>query len=77
MFSEIDSISTTIGEVEHKIDENGLKLTKGSDDLKEGFTDLKNAIGQMTFNTPNGVSSIPTNITAINQALDKILNTLQ
>lgn len=77
MFSEVDSVSTIFQDVEHKLDENGLKLTVGSSDLKEGLSDLKTAISQLKVMTSQGQSSIPININDINSAFDKILGTLQ
>jgi len=77
MFSEVDSVSTVFNDVEHKLDENGLKLTVGSNDLKEGLSDLKTAISQLKVMTSQGQSSIPINFNDINSAFDKILGTLQ
>lgn len=77
MFSEIDSIQNSIENMEYKLNANGLKLTVGSNDLKEGLTDLLTALEQLTVNTPNGVSSVPVNVSAITAAKDKILATLQ
>lgn len=77
MFSEIDSLSTLFENVEYKLDENGMKLTVGNNDFKEGISDLLTALEQLTVNTPNGVSSIPVNKAAITAAKNKILGTLQ
>jgi hypothetical protein len=77
MFSEIDSVSTLFDEVEHRLDANGMKLTVGSNDFKEGLEDLKTAIGQLKVMTSQGQSSIPINIIDINSAFDKVLGTLQ
>lgn len=77
MFSEIDSIQNTIEDMEYKLDANGLKLTVGDNDFKEGISDLLTALEQLTVNTPNGVSSVPVNVFAITAAKDKILGTLQ
>lgn len=77
MFSEVDSTETIINSMECKLNENGLKLSVGSNDLKEGLSDLLTALEQLTVNTPNGVSSIPVNKAAITAAKNKILGTLQ
>lgn len=77
MFSEVDSIETIINNTEYKLDRNGLKLTVGDNDLKEGLSDLLAALEQLTVNTPNGVSSVPVNKPAITAAKNKILGTLQ
>jgi hypothetical protein len=76
MFSEVDSVSTLFQDVEHKLDANGMKLTVGSNDFKEGLEDLKTAIGQLKVMTSQGQSSIPINIIDINSAFDKVLGTL-
>lgn len=77
MFSEVDSVSTIFEDVEHKLDANGMRLTVGENDLKEGLADLKISIGQLKVMTSQGLSSIPININEINSAFDKILGTLQ
>lgn len=67
----------TMSDVDFKVNNDGMKLTVGANDHKTGWQDLKTAFGTMTFNSPNGPTSIAININAINAAIDKILNTLQ
>jgi len=77
MFSEIDSISMLFDNTDFKLDGTGLKLTVGANDLKDGMEDLKTALANLTVMTVHGQSSTPINITDLNNALDKILGTLQ
>ncbi len=62
---------------ELKLTSDGLFLKVADQSFKDAITDLKTAIGQLTVNTPNGPSSVPVNINALNQAFDKILSCLQ
>lgn len=75
--SALESWTCKIDNAEARINKDGLKLTVNGSDFKEGMSDLKTALEQMTVNTAVGVSSVPTNISAISQALEKILNCLQ
>lgn len=77
MFSELDSYSILFGNTEYKLTEEGLQLSVGSNDLKEGLDALKTALLNLTVMTPQGQSSIPINQTDINNAFSKILGTLQ
>ena len=77
MFSEVDAVQTKINNTECLLNEYGFKLTVGSNDFKQGLSDLFTALEQLTVNTPNGVSSIPVNKAAIIAAKNKILGTLQ
>lgn len=77
MFSELDSMSVLFDGSEFKLDENGLKLTVGSNDLREGVQALKDALANLKVMTAQGQSSIPTNVLDLNNACDKIIGTLQ
>lgn len=77
MFSVIESISTEIQDMSYKLDSEGMKLTKGNNDLKEGLEALKDALNNLKVMTAQGQSSIPINITEINNAFGKILGVLQ
>lgn len=77
MYSECVLMTVSIEDALLQVNADGLKLSVGSNDLKEGLEELKSAIGQLKVMTSQGQSSIPINITAINSAFDKMLATLQ
>jgi len=60
-----------------EITPNGMKLVVGDQSFKDAITDLKTAIENLTVMTSTGASSVPINLSSIDDAFTKILSVLQ
>lgn len=72
-----NGLELTMSDVEYKVNNDGMKLTVGSDNMHSFITDLLTYLEQLTVNTPNGPSSPPINVADFTALKTKANNLFQ